>query len=159
MSDTKDVVIDRTFAAPLILIWQMWTDPDHFKAWYGPQGVTVSVAEMDVQVGGKRVVCMEMQSPNGAVKMWFGGEYLTVDPTTQLVYTDSVTDEDGTPVSPASMGMPGDHPMVTEVSVLLEDLDWGTKMVMTHAGVPAGSPGEAGWNAAFANLESYVTNL
>ena len=30
------VVIERSFDAPVDLIWQMWTDPEHFSAWYGP---------------------------------------------------------------------------------------------------------------------------
>ena len=29
-------------------------------------------------------------------------------------------------------------------------------MVMTHAGVPADSPGAAGWNMALDKLETYV---
>ena len=36
--------IERTFDAPAELVWQMWTDPEHFKQWYGPDGVTVPVA-------------------------------------------------------------------------------------------------------------------
>ena len=59
MSDsaiTKDsIVIERTFDAPVDLIWQMWTQPEHFKKWYGPKGFTVPVAEMDVRIGGKRL--------------------------------------------------------------------------------------------------------
>jgi len=31
----------------------MWTEPEHFKAWYGPDGVTVPVAKMDVRAGGR----------------------------------------------------------------------------------------------------------
>ena len=57
--DSQDaVVIERSFDAPVELIWQMWTVPDHFKAWYGPSGVTIPFAEMDVRVGGRRRVCM-----------------------------------------------------------------------------------------------------
>ena len=38
------VVIDRTFDAPATLVWAMWTDPEHFAAWYGPSGVAIPVA-------------------------------------------------------------------------------------------------------------------
>ena len=44
------VVIERIFDAPVDLIWQMWTNPEHFKNWYGPKGFTVPIAEMDVRV-------------------------------------------------------------------------------------------------------------
>lgn len=30
------VVIEFGFDAPTDLIWQMWSEPVHFKAWYGP---------------------------------------------------------------------------------------------------------------------------
>ncbi len=47
------VVIERTFAAPVDLLWKLWTDPEHFKAWYGPDGAAIPVAKMDVRVGGR----------------------------------------------------------------------------------------------------------
>ena len=75
MTDQDSVVIRRRFDAPVDLIWQMWTDPEHFKAWYGPDGAAIPVAKMDVRVGGTRLVCMEMQTPNGPMQMWFTGEY------------------------------------------------------------------------------------
>ena len=54
------VVIERSFDAPVDLIWQMWTKPEHFRAWYGPDGATVPVAKMDVRAGGSRLVCTEI---------------------------------------------------------------------------------------------------
>ena len=158
MSDSanaKDaVVIERVFEAPVDLIWQMWTDPEHFKNWYGPTGFTVPVAEMDVRVGGKQLVCMA--SPDGSMKMWTTGEYTEVVPNERLVYTDSPADENGNLVSPSAMGMPDGHPATTEVTVQLEDLGGRTKMVMTHAGMPADSGAGGGWEQAFAKMASYI---
>src|SRR5262245_50712348 len=106
------VVIERSFDAPVGLIWQMWTVPDHFKAWYGPTGATIPVANMDVRVGGRRLVCMEVQSPDGAMTMWFTGEYLEVVENERLVYTESMSDENGNATSPSDMEMPAGHPAV-----------------------------------------------
>lgn len=150
------VVIDRTFNAPIGLIWKMWTDPDHFKAWYGPQGATIPVAKLDVRVGGNRLVCMEMTTPNGPMQMWFTGEHLVVAKPERLVYTESMSDEDGNVKSPSEMGMPEGHPTTTEVRVELQETDDRTKMVLTHVGIPAGSPGAMGWNMAFDKLATYV---
>lgn len=144
------VVIERVFEAGIELIWQMWTDPEEFKKWYGPTGFTVPVAEMDLSVGGKRLVCMA--SPDGKMKMWTTGEYTHIIPHERLVYTESPADENGNPVSPAAMGMPEGYPEMTEVTVLLEDLGGKTKMVMTHAGIPADSGGAGGWMQAFDKL-------
>jgi uncharacterized protein YndB with AHSA1/START domain len=161
MSDSaisKDaIVIERIFDAPVDLIWQMWTDPEHFKNWYGPKGFTVPVAKMDVRVGGKQLICMA--SPDGSMKMWTTGEYLEIVQKERLVYTDSTADENGNVVSPSAMGMPDGYPATTEVTVLLEDLGGRTKMVMTHAGVPAESGAGGGWEQAFDKLADHIDTV
>jgi len=161
MSDStisKDaVVIERTFDAPIDFVWQLWTQPEHFKSWYGPRGFSVSVAEMDLRIGGKRLVCMERPTPNGSMRMWTTGEYTEIVPNTRLVYTESMSDEKGSVLSPSAMGMGDDYPMTTEVTVLLEDLGGRTKMTMTHAGLPAGGQGaNEGWEQAFDKLADYI---
>jgi uncharacterized protein YndB with AHSA1/START domain len=150
------VVIERIVDAPLALVWQMWTDPEHFKAWYGPDGATIPVAKVDVAVGGRRLVCMEMQTPNGPMQMWFTGEYREVVENQRLVYTESMSDENGNVSSPADTGMPEGHPTTTEVSVELTDIGGRTKMVLTHTGIPADSPGAAGWVMALDKLSVLV---
>jgi uncharacterized protein YndB with AHSA1/START domain len=150
------VVIERNFDAPVDLIWQMWTEPEHFKSWYGPTGATIPVAKMDVRVGGSRLVCMEVQTPAGQMLMWFTGEYREVVTHQRLVFTESIADENGNVLSPSDMGMPEGHPTTTEVTVELEDMSGRTKMVLKHAGIPADSPGAAGWNTAFDKLAAYV---
>ena len=103
---------------------------------------------------GKRLICMA--SPDGGMTMWTTGEYREIDPTTRLVYTESMSDADGNVISPAAMGMPEGHPETTEVTVLLADLGGRTKMVMTHAGMPADSGAAGGWNQAFDKLADHV---
>jgi uncharacterized protein YndB with AHSA1/START domain len=154
--DPGSVVIERVFEAPVDLIWTMWTEEEHFKHWYGPNGASIPMAKMDVRVGGRRLVCMEMQTPNGTMQMWFTGEYREVVEAKRLVYTESMSDEKGNVVSPAEMGMPEGHPDTTEVTVELEDIGGRTKMVMTHTGIPGGSAGAAGWGMAFDKLATYV---
>ena len=155
MSDStvsKDaIVIERIFDAPVDLIWQMWTQPEHFKNWYGPEGFTVPVAEMDMRVGGKHLFCMEIQTPNGNMRMWSTGEYTEVIPNQRLVYTDSPADENGNVV------LHEDHSAMTEVTVLLEDLGGRTKMTMTHTGLPANQQGaDEAWKQSFAKLADRV---
>ncbi len=151
------VVIERTFDAAVDLIWQMWTDPEHFKNWYGPKGFTVPVADMDMRVGGTRLICMA--SPDGSMKMWTTGEYTEIVANKRLVYTESPADENGNVVSPSAMGMPDGYPATTEVTVLLEDLGGRTKMVMTHAGVPADSGAGGGWEQAFDKLADHIKTV
>lgn len=153
------LVIERHFDAPVELIWQMWTVPEHFKAWYGPDGAAISVAKMDVRAGGTRLVCMEISSPKGAMQMWFTGEYREVVENQRLVYTESVSDENGNVASASDSGTPEGHPTTTEVRVELEDLGGRTRMIMTHTGILADSPGAAGWVMALDKLAAHVEAL
>ena len=160
---TKSVVIERTFEAPIETVWAMWTDADHFAAWYGPMGARIPVAKMDVAVGGSRHICMEMDTPNGAMQMWFVGEYREVSPHGRLVYTESMSDADGSVKSAADMGMPEGMPTTTEIIVELSDAGDSTgpstRMVMTHVGVPADSPGAQGWNMALDKLAARIADV
>jgi uncharacterized protein YndB with AHSA1/START domain len=139
------LTIERSFDAPVEWVWRMWTDPEHFRAWYGPTGATIPVAELDVRVGGTRRVCMEVGTPDGPMRMWFVGEHRDVVENERLVYTESVSDEHGGVASPA-----------TEVTVELTALGGRTRMVMTHLGVAPDSPGAGGWAMAFDKLAAHV---
>ena len=150
------VVIERSFDAPVELIWRMWTEPEHFRAWYGPGGAAVPVATLDVRVGGRRLVGMEIAGADGPRRMWFTGEYREVVKNRRLVYTEALADEHGNALSPAELGMPDGYPTTTQVIVELEDLGGRTRMVMTHVGIPEGSPGAAGWAMALDRLAVHL---
>ncbi len=107
---TRDaVVIERTFDAPPDVVWSMWTDPEHFRAWYGPTGATIPVAELDVRVGGARARLHGGRTPQ-RMRMWFTGEHRVVEPTTRLVFSEAMTDEAGDPQPGAPAGpSPGGH--------------------------------------------------
>ena len=154
----ESVLIERIFDAPPELVWQMWTDPEHFGAWHGPDGVEVPVARMDVRVGGSRLVGMARETNGETMRMWFTGEYREVVENERLVYTESMSDEHGTVLSPAELGMPEGHPTTTEVTVELEDLGGRTRLVLTHAGIPQDSPGAVGWTMALDKLAARVEN-
>ncbi|MGB5951380.1 MAG: SRPBCC domain-containing protein [Ornithinimicrobium sp.] len=151
------IVIERIMPAPAETVWQMWTDPSHFAAWYGPQGAHIEVQAMDVRVGGERRICMSMQTPNGPMQMYTGGEHLEVQAPTHLAYTEAMCNEQGEPL-PASSLPPG-HPASTQVLVDLSNDDQGTLMRMTHVGVPADSGGATGWTMAIDKLETYLASL
>lgn len=158
MNEVKDLRIERTFNAPIDLIWAMWTEPEHFANWYGPMGARIPVAEMDVRVGGRRHIAMAMETPRGPMEMFFVGEYREVSPKTRLSYTEAMADADGNVLTAEQMGMPAGAPLETTVLVELEDLGEQTKMVMTHFGIPAESPGGQGWAMALAKLEARVAD-
>jgi uncharacterized protein YndB with AHSA1/START domain len=133
------VRLTRTFEVPRAVLWRMWTDPAEFAAWYGPDGASVEVKEMDLRPGGRRVVLMEVQTPGGPMRMSFSGEFREVVEPRRLVYTEAT---DG-------------HPE-TQVELELHDEDGRTTLVITHHGIPADSPGASGWAMALDHLAARV---
>ena len=54
-SDTKDreLIISRKLNAPVELVWEAWTKPEHIANWWGPNGFTNTINVMDMTVGGE----------------------------------------------------------------------------------------------------------
>ena len=52
--DTSDreLTITRLLNAPRPLVWEVFTNPEHIKNWWGPDGFTNTIFTMDVKVGG-----------------------------------------------------------------------------------------------------------
>ena len=73
-----------------------------------------------------------------------------------VILRGTTADEDGNVLSPSAMGMPEGHPSTTEIIVELRPEGDGTKMVMTHVGIPSDSPGATGWTMAFDKLATYL---
>ena len=51
-SDQPTIIMEREFAATPGVLFRAFTDPDAMKAWYGPNGFTITVIAMDFRVGG-----------------------------------------------------------------------------------------------------------
>jgi uncharacterized protein YndB with AHSA1/START domain len=150
----RAMVLERVLEAPVGQVWSMWTEPEHFAAWYGPVGAVVTVLRMDVRIGGSRLVGMVMETPDGPAEMWFAGEFRAVVPETLLVYSESMADREGNVLAASDLGMPDGHAGSTEIRLELEDLGGRTRMVLTHLGIAADSPGAAGWSMALDKLAS-----
>jgi uncharacterized protein YndB with AHSA1/START domain len=48
-----EIVSTRIVNAPRELVYKAWTDPEHLKNWWGPNGFTNTFQEFDLQPGGK----------------------------------------------------------------------------------------------------------
>jgi uncharacterized glyoxalase superfamily protein PhnB/uncharacterized protein YndB with AHSA1/START domain len=53
--DTSDreLIITRLLNAPVSLVWEVWTNPEHIKNWWGPTGFTNTISLMEVKPGGE----------------------------------------------------------------------------------------------------------
>ena len=155
VTDDEGVLVERVFDAPRELVWRAWTEPEHFQRWYGPQGFTLPVCEMDFRVGGRHL--WGMRSPEGH-ELFSTGVYQEIVPFERFVATDVFADKDGNPT-----GMGDGPPIETMLTLTLEDLGGGrTKATLRQTGWP--DPGMAagaggGWHQAFDKLEGVLTSM
>ncbi len=49
----REIRISRLLNAPVSLVWEVWTNPDHIKNWWGPNGFTNTITKMDLQEAGE----------------------------------------------------------------------------------------------------------
>jgi len=54
-NDTRDreLVISRVLNAPVALVWEVWTQPEHISQWWGPEGFTNTIHKMEFRPGGE----------------------------------------------------------------------------------------------------------
>ena len=64
-NNTKDreLLLTRTLNAPIDLVWEAWTDPQHIAKWWGPNGFTNTITTMDMKPGGEWI--LTMHGPDG----------------------------------------------------------------------------------------------
>ena len=151
--DPKDeIVISRVFEAPKDLVWRTWTEPERLKLWWGPEGFTAPIAEMDLRVGGCYFSCM--RSPEGQ-DYCSTGTFREIIPEERLVLSDSFADEHGNVVSAEYYDMGADLPLESLVTVTFKDEGDRTRMTLHYAGIPEGEQrmqAEVGWNQMFDKL-------
>jgi len=60
---SKELRMNRRFKAPVNLMWEVWTSPDHIANWWGPDGFTSTIHKMDFREGGEWL--LTLHGPDG----------------------------------------------------------------------------------------------
>ncbi|RYY25287.1 MAG: ATPase [Chitinophagaceae bacterium] len=47
----KELIHTRVLNAPRSLVWEVWTNPDHLREWWGPDGFTITTNSIEVKPG------------------------------------------------------------------------------------------------------------
>src|SRR5215469_1148725 len=90
MEDTKrELTIDKTYDAPIDMVWKAWTDQELAAQWWGPQGFTAPICELDPKVGGKINIVMEDSAGliRKGSKYPMIGEFKEIDELKKIVFT------------------------------------------------------------------------
>lgn len=59
----REMTITRVVDAPREFVWKLWTEPEQVAQWWGPDGFTTTIEEMEVRPGG--VWKHTMHGPDG----------------------------------------------------------------------------------------------
>ncbi len=78
----REIVLVRVLDATRDAVFAAWTDADSFCQWFGPEGFTCTVREMDVRPGGR--ARFDMTAPDGTLYT-NRFDYLEVVPDERLV--------------------------------------------------------------------------
>lgn len=62
-STHRELRITKTLKAPIDLVWEVWTKPEHIANWWGPKGFTNTIHKMEVWEGGEWK--LTMHGPDG----------------------------------------------------------------------------------------------
>jgi uncharacterized protein YndB with AHSA1/START domain len=82
--DDLTIVVTREFDAPLELVFDVMTNPDHVRKTIAPFGETVTACSIDLRIGGSYHFAFV---PNDGAECSFRGTYSEVKPPTRTVAT------------------------------------------------------------------------
>ena len=123
---TMEVVIERVFDAPRERVFDAFTRPEHLRKWWGPNMVTIPLAEFDARPGGR--IFIAERDPDGAMR-YIAGVVLEIERPSRLVFAIHFADADGRRVAPpVGAGLPGNWDDEIVSSVMLSAEGRGTRV-------------------------------
>jgi uncharacterized protein YndB with AHSA1/START domain len=161
-SGTEKFVINRTFDAPLDVMYDMWTNPKHLSKWLPPTGFDMQFIRADIKSGGSGFYVMK--GPN--LTMYGRAEYLKIEKPHTIVYKQQFCDENEK-ISRHPMAPTWPETMLTTVK-LAEEESGRTRVTVTWEVIGNATQEEMetfiksrggmtqGWTGSFDKLEDYL---
>ena len=145
ISDTQ-FVVERAFDAPLELVWDAHTKPEHLVKWLtGPHDMRLTKATMDLRAGGTYE--WEYTGPDGSIQP-LTGEFVEVDAPHRIVQRDNWGPDLPAPTVEFAFSERGGQTVVT-ITFTVAD-----KEILDHVVADGGL--ESGYSASFANLDDLL---
>lgn len=155
-------VINRSFDAPIGLMFEMWTNPAHVSQWLPPRGFEMRYLRSDIKPGGTTFYLMT----NGDMKMHGRITYQKIEKPIHIVYTQQFCDENEQicrppmmPVWPESMltfvTLAEEGPERTRVTVTWEPHGAATREEL-EAFIKMRASMTQGWTGSFDKLEDLL---
>ena len=146
-SGDDELRLDRTFDAPLALVWRMWESRDHMIRWWGPEMFTCVELDWALTPGRPWRATMASKSFNRKVSH-MGGVIREVVPNERIVFTFAWAEGSG-------------FDLETIVTVTFAEED-GMTVQSFHqtpfSTVEIRDMHVSGWNSLFNRQQLYVEN-
>ena len=136
MSDT-DLCLERLIPAPPEQVFALWTEPAQIIKWWSADRYEIPASDFDVRQGGRWYATFQ---PPGGARRTVSGIYRVIEPPRRLVFSWAWLEDDGT------------RGHETEVTVTLEPISGGTRLVLRHQhfdSVESRERHDQGWSASF----------
>ncbi|HVR03980.1 MAG TPA: SRPBCC domain-containing protein [Polyangia bacterium] len=75
----RRITLERTFAAPIEDVWELWTTKEGIESWWGPDGFSVKVSKLELWPGGQLLYAMTANGPDQVEFMKKAGMPLTTE--------------------------------------------------------------------------------
>ena len=98
--EQQKVFVQRTFDAPLELVWRAWTEKEILDEWWAPRPWKAKTKFMNFEVGGKRVYAMV--SPEGQ-EFWSVQKFISISPKSNFKMLNAFSDAN------ENMDLPGSN--------------------------------------------------
>lgn len=157
-------IINRTFAAPIEQLYDLWTTPEHLARWLPPTGMSMRFHRAEIRVGGTSFY--SMSNPDGSFTLHGRMHYLELNRPDRIVYSQEFTDANEKPSR--HPGLPTWPPSMTSiVSFAAESADM-TRVTVEWRPVASATPEEVaaflqhrpsmtqGWTGSFNKLDEVI---
>lgn len=140
---TGRVEFERRFTKPPAVVFAAFTEPEHIRRWWGPEGFRTTGVSMDIRFGG---ACRwEMTAPDGT-DLILHGTVTEVDPPHRLVMTNWWAHE---------------PEVITVVTLVIEADAAGSVLTLVQEGFPdrLQELADQGWRSSLDRLARSVSSL
>jgi uncharacterized protein YndB with AHSA1/START domain len=135
--NTYNMAIKRVFDAPVEQVWKAWSESELVRQWWGPNGFTAPVANMDFREGGVSLVCMQALPEFGGMSLYNTWTYTKIVPMERIEFTQNFADQAGNKVAPSAHGLPPEIPFDVPHVLTFKPLGANqTEFTVTEYGYP-----------------------
>jgi uncharacterized protein YndB with AHSA1/START domain len=107
---TKHIFVSKVFDASVEEVWQIWTNSELLKLWWGPDKFICDIANVDFRVGGTTHINMKAPKAFGGAEHFSIWTYTNIELHQSIEYIQNLADKAGIKQKPTAVGMPHDFP-------------------------------------------------